>query len=125
MSAPGVGLISSMTLLTEIVDFKRFKNLDSLASYSGLSPTEHSSGDKRIIGHLNRRCNSRLRKVLIESAWTAIRWDEELRSFYDRQVAERRKPKGEAIILVAKKLLSRIRYMVLHNEPYVSGVVAA
>ena len=125
MSAPGVGLICSMTLVTEIVDFKRFKNFDSLASYCGLSPTEHSSGDKRIIGHLNRRCNNRLRKVLIEAAWSAIRWDEELRSFYDKQIVEKKKSKGKAILLVARRLLARIRHMVLHNEPYVSGVIAA
>ena len=124
-STPGVGLVCSMTVVTEIVDFTRFKNFDCLASYSGLSPTEHSSGDKRIIGHLNRRCNNRLRKVLIEAAWVAIRCDKELRSFYDKQIGERKKPKGEAIVKVAIRLLASIRHIVLHNEPYVSGVTAA
>jgi len=124
-STPGVGLVCSMTLVTEIVDFTRFKNFDCLASYSGLSPTEHSSGDKRKIGHLNRRCNNRLRKVLIEAAWSAIRWDEELRSFYDKKIKEKKKPTGVAIVLVARRLLASIRHMVLHNEPYVSGVRAA
>lgn len=42
----GIGPITAITLLTEIIDLSRFKNTDHLASFVGLVPGSHSSGEK-------------------------------------------------------------------------------
>ena len=41
---PGIATITATALIAEIVDIRRFAREDSLACYSGLGMTEHSSG---------------------------------------------------------------------------------
>jgi transposase len=112
-SIPGVGLIVAMTLISELESIERFKSLDKLCSYIGLVPTTRSSSDKERIGGITPRSNKPLRSVLIESAWIATRNDPALALTYSL-LCKRMKP-NRAIIRIAKKLLSRIRY-VLKNE---------
>ena len=50
LSISGIGLITSLTILTEIGDITRFKTLDKLCSYIGLIPTTNSSGEKEKTG---------------------------------------------------------------------------
>ena len=45
VSIPGIGMITGMCLLTEIGDIHRFRNERQFASYLGLVPTSHSSGE--------------------------------------------------------------------------------
>ena len=45
ISIPGIGVNTAMCLLTEIDDIARFNNQREFASYLGLIPTSHSSGD--------------------------------------------------------------------------------
>jgi transposase len=42
----GISVITSSTLMAEIIDVRRFANDDRLASYSGLGRSEHSTGDR-------------------------------------------------------------------------------
>ena len=51
-SIPGIGNVSVTTIMSELIDINRFIKRDNYLSYLGLAPTEHSSGDKRKIGHL-------------------------------------------------------------------------
>ena len=53
-----------MTLLTEIIDIHRFRTNERLASYAGLVPGTHSSGDKQHGTGLHKRRNAELRHVL-------------------------------------------------------------
>jgi transposase len=71
-----------MHFLVEIVDINRFKNLDELVSYIGLSPGEHSSGEKNITGQMTKRGKSHLRYLLIEASSIAIRKDPALMMAY-------------------------------------------
>jgi transposase len=102
-----------MVVLTEIVDINRFRNLDHLASYVGLIPGEDSSGDTERITGISWRRNPSLRNILIESSWTAVRKDPALLMSFSE--LSKRMPKNRAIVRIARKLLSRIRY-VLRNQ---------
>lgn len=44
---PGIGLITGMCFLTEIEDINRFPSADRFASFVGLVPSCHSSGEKK------------------------------------------------------------------------------
>jgi transposase len=112
-SIDGIGTISAMIFLTELVDIRRFPDLDHLAAYVGLVPTEHSTGDTHHVGPLTPRKNSWLRFVLIEAAWTAVRKDPELLIAFQR--LSQRMKKTVAIIHIARKLLSRIRFVLIHQ----------
>jgi transposase len=120
-SVPGIGLLTAMTILTELEDIKRFKNFDSLCGFIGLIPSTHSSGEKEVVGDITSRGHSVLRSSIIESAWVAVRHDPALtKSYHD--YCNRMEP-NKAIIRIAKKLLSRIAYVLKNNKPYVCSVV--
>jgi len=115
-SVPGVGLLTRMLLITEIIDMKRFKTEDQLLGYAGFIPNMHNSGDTEKCGEMTKRGNRRLRTALIESSWVAIRYDIELLCKYE----EYRKRMGghKAIVKIARLLLRRIRQVWLKQEPY-------
>jgi len=119
---PGISMMGAMIFLTEIITLDRFKNLDRLASYVGLVPGEHSTGETEIDTGLTPRRNILLRYILIECAWIAQREDPALLAAFKEYC--KRMPKNVAIIHIARKLLSRMRYVLKYNQPYVTGVIA-
>lgn len=112
-SIPGIGLIVAMTILSELENISRFKNLDKLCSFLGLVPTTYSSSDRERMGGITPRSNKPLREIIIESAWIAVRNDPALALSYSNLC--KRMKSNKAIVRIAKKLVSRIRY-VLKNE---------
>ena len=121
-SVPGISTTTAMVFLTELDDITRFKNLDHLASYVGLIPGEDSSGDKELHTGVSKRRNANLRYLLIESSWIAVRKDPALLKSYTELT--KRMPKNLAIIRIARKLLSRIQYVLKNQCYYESGVVS-
>lgn len=115
-SVPGVGVLTAMLIITEIIDMKRFSNEDFLNSYVGFMPMSQSSGENERKGKLTTRRNKRLRSALIESAWAAIKCDPELLAKYENY--KKRMSGKRSIIRIARILLRRIRYCWLNNEPY-------
>ena len=65
----GLGKLTNVTLSREICDWHRFRNRRTISSYTGLCPSEYSSGSKRIPGRVTKRGNPRLRAALVECAW--------------------------------------------------------
>jgi transposase len=96
----GVGPLTAMVFLTEVGDLSRFSNRRQLAAYLGLIPSSNESGecgDRK--GHITRQGPSRVRKVLCQSVWSAIRCDPQVRDTFDKMV--RRNPKAKKIAVVA------------------------
>jgi transposase len=120
-SAPGVGLITAMTLLLEIYDFTRFSNGEQFASYLGLTPSQYSSGEHVRLGHITRQGKAAIRRVLIESAWSAIRQDPHLRDKYDR-IRRKGENGKKAIVAVARSFAIRLRSALINGTDYVIGV---
>jgi transposase len=66
----GVRWAVALTTVAELGDLTRFDNPRQLASFVGLTPSEHSSGARRRLGAITKAGNSRARRVLIEGAWS-------------------------------------------------------
>ena len=115
-SVPGIGLITAMEILTELETISRFKDIDHFSSYIGLVPSTHSSGDKERVGSITPRGQQTLRTAIVESAWVAIRMDTALTQKYI-ELTSRMLPQ-KAIIRIAKKLLSRIYFVLKNKQPY-------
>jgi transposase len=116
-SLPGIGILTAMIILTELETIMRFSTLDKLCCYIGLVPSTNSSGEKEITGDITPRGHSVLRNAIIESAWTAARHDPVLlKSYLDYC---KRMESNEAIVRIAKKLLSRIMFVLKNKQPYV------
>ncbi|MEB3210944.1 MAG: IS110 family transposase [Leptolyngbyaceae bacterium] len=118
-SAPGVGAISARVLSNELGDLSAFANERQLFSYTGLTPTEHSSGEQTRRGHISKQGNRYLRAILLEIAWRAVRKDPDLQQFFER--LHPRTGKKRAIVAVARKLIGRIRAAFRKGEPYQTG----
>ena len=66
----GVALLTAVTFVAEIGDVRRFASPQQLMAYLGLVPSESSTGDRVRRGGITKAGNSRVRRVLIEGAWT-------------------------------------------------------
>lgn len=65
----GVSSLTAATIVAEAGDITRFDSASKLMAYSGLVPSEHSSGSSIRRGGITRTGNKRLRRVLVEAAW--------------------------------------------------------
>jgi transposase len=65
----GIKTLTAATIVAEIGDLRRFPTAGKFASFLGLTPSEHSSGDTRNRGAITKAGNRRLRRMLVESAW--------------------------------------------------------
>lgn len=121
LSVPGVGLMTAMTFLTQIGDITRFERLDDLCNYIGLVPRMHGSGDKMQTGKIIKRGRKELKIMLIEASWEAIRKDPALMLKFNELSS--RMQKNKAIIRIARKILSRIRFVLINQQAYELSVV--
>jgi transposase len=65
----GISTLSAMTILAETCDFIRFGDAGSYMGFTGLTPSEHSSGASRHQGSITKTGNRHIRRVLVEAAW--------------------------------------------------------
>ncbi|MCA1617552.1 MAG: transposase [Acidobacteria bacterium] len=120
-SIPGIGWIVAAHLVARLGDWREIDNVRSIAGFLGLVSSEHSTGDKENRGPITRSGDSRLRNKLIQSAWTSIGKDPELRAFYRRIYARHPKKVAarKAIVAVARKLTTRIYAVLKEQRPFV------
>jgi len=65
----GIDTLTAVTLTTETCDFRRFATAASFMAFTGLVPSEHSSGQSRRQGSITKSGNAHVRRVLVEAAW--------------------------------------------------------
>jgi len=65
----GIDTLTAVTLLCETCDFRRFPSAGSYMAFTGLVPSEHSSGASRRQGSITKTGNAHVRRVLVEAAW--------------------------------------------------------
>jgi transposase len=120
---PGIGMVAAMELLLELQDIHRFQRADQFAAYVGLTPSQYTSADKVRMGRITCVGKNSLRATLVQASWTLIRKDGVMREKYDR--LKSRSGGKRAIVAIARTLLIRMRRLLLDNNPYVIGLVAA
>ncbi|MGH3574145.1 MAG: IS110 family transposase [Pseudonocardiaceae bacterium] len=64
----GIGFLTAVTIVAEAGDMRRFATARQFMTFTGLVPSEYSSGAVRRTGHITRAGNRGLRHVLGESA---------------------------------------------------------
>lgn len=65
----GISVLTATSLVAEIGSFLRFQTARSLMAYTGLVPSEHSTGGSRRQGKMTKTGNRHVRRLLIEAAW--------------------------------------------------------
>jgi transposase len=106
---PGIGPIAAAVAVAEIWEVSRFPSPRHLASWSGLTPTEHSSSEHIRLGHVSKQGSRWLRWILVEGAQQAAR-DPELREFFNRVRGGRANRNKIARVALAHRLLTLCFY---------------
>ncbi|MCK6604197.1 MAG: IS110 family transposase [Ignavibacteriaceae bacterium] len=118
-SVPGVGKVTAMTIMTELIVPDRFMSIDGLKSYSGLKPMVYSSGDRERVLGLDKAYNHHL-----QAAWNSMIWDKSLRKRYF-DLLGRGMAKANAIIRIAVKILKLIMVMWKNQCRYNPSILEA
>ncbi|MCA1680579.1 MAG: IS110 family transposase [Actinobacteria bacterium] len=101
----GIGPLTSVTILAELGDTRRFSSSRQAVRYAGLDITVHQSDKRRAPGHLSRQGPPALRWALFEAAQSARRASSPDRAYYTETAA--RLGGNRACLAVARKLLKR------------------
>ena len=119
-SVPGIGKIVACGIISEQGDIRRFKNFKELASFVGLCPGVHQSGDNYRSTGMSVRGNRIMRSYFVEAAWMALRYDPIMQTYWRKH--QGKDPK-KILVKVARKLLSRTHAAIKTGIPYQAGVL--
>jgi transposase len=113
-SMPGIALILANVIATETDGIGRFRDRPHYTSYSGLSPTVHSSGGKTRTGRMVPQCNRWLKWAYVEAAWVAVGCSPYFGGLY-RYHRGRGKQANTAITIVARRMC-HVAYQLLTED---------
>ncbi len=124
----GVQFTVAVTLIAELGDLNRFDTPRQLMSYLGLTPSEHTSGERRRQGAIPKTGNAHARRAFLEGAWAyrspakvsrhlhlrleklskgiqAIRWKAQVRLCHRyRRLMARGKNANQVVVALAREL---------------------
>ncbi|OLY64790.1 IS110 family transposase [Leptospira santarosai] len=112
MSMPGIGMVTSLAIMSYMGDCKRFSSGKQAAYYAGLVPRVDISGDTVRYGKIvSRGCHS-IRRVIVQAAWSLVRCQHggKLKEFYERLYSK--KGAKKSIIAVSRKMIEVLYSMI-------------
>ncbi|MFC1477566.1 IS110 family transposase [candidate division KSB1 bacterium] len=121
-SCPGIGWFTAIRLTLEWGAMDRFPTKKKLASYTGLTCREYSTGETTRKGRITGQSSKSVRSWLIQCAWTAVKRDVILREKFNN-VWRNSGSKKKAIVAVARKLAIRMRALEITDTKYCLGVI--
>ena len=110
---PGIGRFISFLLKSEVDSMDRFSSKEKFASYAGLTPSVHQSGNKSYTGKITKQGNKFIRWALTEAAQVAIVHSEYFRYYYSK--AKAKKGTNSAIVAIARRI-AEIVYVILKEK---------
>ena len=117
-TVPGVGKVLCWALLASTEGFKKINAPRKLACYSGVVPFEHQSGTSvRGKTRVSQYADKKLKSLLHLAAMSAIRLKNELKTYYQRKVAEG-KSKMSVLNAVRNKIIHRVFAVIRNEKPY-------
>lgn len=114
-----VGFVAACYFLVYTKGFTKFDNPKQFAAYSGVAPFEYSSGTSvRGRTRVHPMANKQMKKTLHLCALSSIRHNPEMKSYFDRKVAEG-KNKMLIINAIRNKIIHRIFACVKNERMYI------
>lgn len=124
-SIKGVGELVAAHMICYTNNFKRFDKARKFNCYAGLAPFKSESGTsihgKARVSHL---ANKEAKTLLNLAASSAIRYDRELKKYYQKRVAEGMK-KMSCLNIIRSKIVARIFAVAKRQTPFVDLSLAA
>ena len=100
----GVGALTAALLHGEMLDWSRFQNRRQVASYTGLCPSEHSSGERRRQGAISKHGNPRVRHCLVEAVWRLLQWQPDYAPLRKLRAATGKRTRKRLAVAAARRL---------------------
>ena len=113
---PGMGLVTTETVLAELGDWTRFRNADAVVSYAGLDPGVRASDGRRKDLKITKAGSPLLRWCMIQLAQRMKRYSARWRSQFERIAGKAGKKK--ATVAIARRLLRVIFAMLREGRAY-------
>lgn len=124
-SIKGVGKITAAYIIAYTSNFTRFTDARKFNCYAGLAPFEHSSGTSiRGRSRVSHMANKHIKCLLRLAAFVAVRYNKELKQYYEKRVQEG-KNKMSVLNIIGTKLISRMFAVVRKQTPYTEDLPAA
>jgi transposase len=103
----GIGPLGALMLSTELLAWRAFQNGRQVGAIVGLTPTPYRSDQSGREQGISRSGNRRVRALLIEAAWTWIRWQpaSALTQWYLARFAQHGRARKIGVVALARKLL--------------------
>ena len=120
----GIGPISALAIIALAGDGKGFKNGRHFAAYLGLTPKQHSSGNRECLFGISKRGDGYLRALLIHGGRSVVRAAEK-KSDYRSTWVNRIKNQGgfnKAAVAIANKNARIVMSLILSGEEYKEAV---
>lgn len=117
-SVPGIGKITALSMIIASGGFEKIPLAKKFSCYAGTAPFVYQSGTSiKGRSRVSMMANMSVKKLLHMAALSAVRCNPELRSFYERKVAEG-KNKMSVLNAVRNKLISRVYACVKQERMY-------
>ena len=116
MTIPGVDFTVAETVLSALGDIHRFPSADRAASYLGLVPSTHQSGENCYHGHITKQGSGHARWMLVQAAQHFDKHPGPVGVFFRR--LSKKKNRNVAVVATARKLVTIAWHMLNNNEPY-------
>jgi len=118
VSIKGIGLIIAAYMIGCTDNFRRFANARKFNCYAGLAPFKHESGTSlKGRARVSHFANKDAKALLNLGASSAIQFDEELKAYYQKRVAEGKR-KMSCLNIIRAKLVARMFAVVKRQTPY-------
>ena len=105
----GVAKVGAVTIVAEVGTLTRFEHPRQLMGYSGTVSSEHSSGAKTRRGGITKTGNARLRRVIVEAAWS-----QRYRPGLSRAMRKRQEGLSAELQEIASKARHRLHSRYMH-----------
>jgi transposase len=112
----GVGTKAALAFLLEVARYPH-ATTKQMTALMGLDPVFKESGAYKGKIRISKQGGKHLRKALYMPAVVAIRYNQRLKDFYERLVAQG-KPKRVALLAVMRKMLTYMMAIIRTGEPY-------
>lgn len=117
-SVEGVGKATATQVIITTNEFKSINKPGKFACFSGVVPFSKESGLFKGRARLSHLANKKMKTLLHLAALSAIRYNDDMRAYYERKVIQENKNKMSTLNAVRNKLIHRIFACVNNDRPY-------
>lgn len=117
---PGVGPITASAIAATVTDASLFRSGRELAAWIGLVPRQNSSGGKERLGHISKKGDPYLRRLLVIGAHAVLRFarNGKARTTQWATTLLARKPYKLAAVALANKMARIVWALMTRNEEF-------